>query len=43
MMIILREFNWLNEGFSGDSRDFSQTNPDIPPYNHGLKARFKWF
>ena len=32
-----------NEGFSGDSGDFSQTNPDVPPYNHGLKARFKWF
>ena len=29
-----------NEGFSGDSGDFSQTNPEVPPYNHGLKARF---
>ena len=27
-----------NKGFSGDSRDFSQTNPEIPPYNHGLKS-----
>ena len=26
-----------NEGFSGDSGDFSQTNPEVPPYNHGLK------
>ena len=32
-----------NEGFSGDSGDFSQTNPEAPPYNHGLKTRFKWF
>ena len=32
-----------NEGFSGDSGDFSQTNPEAPPYNHGLKAHFKWF
>ena len=31
-----------NEGFSGDSGDFSQTNLEAPPYNHGLKARFKW-
>ena len=27
----------------GDSGDFSQTNPEVPPYNHGLKAQFKWF
>ena len=32
-----------NEGFSGDSGDFSQTNPKAPPYNHVLKTRFKWF
>ena len=32
-----------NEGFSGDSGDFSQTNPEAPPYNHGLKTCFKWF
>ena len=32
-----------NEGFTGDSGDFSQTNPEAPPYNHGLKTRFKWF
>ena len=32
-----------NEGFSGDSGDFSQTNPEAPPYNHGLKTHFKWF
>ena len=32
-----------NEGFSRDSGDFSQTNPEAPPYNHGLKTRFKWF
>ena len=31
------------EGFSGDSGDFSQTNPEAPPYNHGLKTCFKWF
>ena len=28
---------------SGDSGDFSQTNPEAPPYNHGLKTHFKWF
>ena len=27
-----------HEGFSGDSGDFSQTSPEVPPYNHGLKA-----
>ena len=26
-----------NEGFTGDSGDFTQINPDVPPYNHGLK------
>ena len=31
-----------NEGFSGDSGDFSQTNPEAPPYNHCLKTCFKW-
>ena len=28
-----------NEGFTGDSGDFTQINPDSPPYNHGLKVR----
>ena len=32
-----------NEGFTGDSGDFTQINPDTPPYNHGLKVRHKWF
>ena len=32
-----------NEGFTGDSGDFTQINPDSPPYNHGLKIRHKWF
>ena len=32
-----------NEGFTGDSGDFTQINPDSPPYNHGLKMRYKWF
>ena len=32
-----------NEGFTGDSGDFTQINPDVPPYNHGLKVRHKWF
>ena len=32
-----------NEGFSGDSGDFSQTHPEAPPFNHGLKIHFKWF
>ena len=32
-----------NEGFTGESGDFTQSNPDAPPYNHGLKTRHKWF
>ena len=32
-----------NEGFTGDSGDFTQINPDVPPYNHGLKVRHQWF
>ena len=32
-----------NEGFTGDSGDFTQINPDSPPYNHGLKVCSKWF
>lgn len=30
-------------GFSGESGDFTQTNPEAPPFNHGLRARFSWF
>ena len=26
-----------NQGFMGDSGNFTQINPDVPPYNHGLK------
>ena len=32
-----------NEGFTGDSGDFTQINPDSPPYNHGLKVCHQWF
>ena len=32
-----------NEGFTGDSGNFTQINPDSPPYNHGLKVRYQWF
>ena len=32
-----------NEDFTGDSGDFTQINPDSPPYNHGLKVRHQWF
>ena len=32
-----------NEGFTGDSGDFTQINPDTPLYNHGLKVHHKWF
>ena len=32
-----------NEGFTGDSGDFTQINPDTPPYNHGLKVHHKCF
>ena len=39
----IKRIQLANEGFSGDSGDFSQTNPELPPYNHGLKTRFKWF
>ena len=27
-----------NEGFTGDSGNFAQINPDAPPFNHGLKV-----
>ena len=30
-----------NEGFTGDSGDFTQVNPDSPPYNRGLKIHHK--
>ena len=32
-----------NEGFTGDSGDFTQINPDVPPYNYGLKVHHQWF
>ena len=32
-----KKFQLSNEGFTGDSGDFTQINPDVPPYNHGLK------
>ena len=30
-------------GFSGDSGNFEQTSPLIPPMNHGLRTRYLWF
>jgi len=38
-----KKIQLANEGFTGDSGDFSQINPDSPPYNHGLRIRHKWF
>ena len=38
-----KKIKLANEGFTGDSGDFTQINPDSPPYNHGLKIRHKWF
>ena len=38
-----KKIQLCNEGFTGDSGDFTQINPDSPPYNHGLKVRHKWF
>ena len=38
-----KKIQLANEGFTGDSGDFTQINPDSPPYNHGLKIRHKWF
>ena len=38
-----KKIQLANEGFTGDSGDFSQTNPDQPPYNHGLRICHKWF
>ena len=53
MMKILKKIQLANEGFTGDSGDFTQINPDSPPYkqinpdsppyNHGLKIHHKWF
>ena len=33
-----KKIKLANEGFTGDSGDFSQTNPDQPPNNHGLRV-----
>ena len=38
-----KKIQLANEGFTGDSGDFTQINPDSPPYNHGLKICHKWF
>ena len=38
-----KKIQLANEGFTGDSGDFTQINPNSPPYNHGLKIRHKWF
>ena len=38
-----KKIQFANEGFTGDSGDFTQINPDSPPYNYGLKIRHKWF
>ena len=38
-----KKIKLANEGFTGDSGDFTQINPDSPPYNHGLKIHHKWF
>ena len=38
-----KKIQLCNQGFTGDSGDFTQINPDSPPYNHGLKVRHKWF
>ena len=38
-----KKIQLANEGFTGESGDFTQSNPDAPPYNHGLKTRHKWF
>ena len=38
-----KKIQLANEGFTGDSGDFTQINPDSPPYNNGLKIRHKWF
>ena len=32
-----KKIQLANEGFTGESGDFTQSNPDAPPYNHGLK------
>ena len=32
-----KKIQLANEGFTGDSGDFTQINPNSPPYNHGLK------
>ena len=38
-----KKIQLANEGFTGDSGNFAQINPDAPPFNHGLKLRHKWF
>ena len=38
-----KKMQLANEGFTGDSGNFAQINPDAPPFNHGLKLRHKWF
>ena len=36
-----KKIQLANEGFTGDSGNFAQINPDAPPFNHGLKLHHK--
>ena len=38
-----RRVQMSSVGFTGESGDFAQTNPDQIPYNSGLKRRKDWF
>ena len=38
-----KKIQLANAGFSGDSGDFDQTHPLVPPLNKGLRVRYIWF
>ena len=38
-----KKIQLANEGFTGDSGNFAQINPDAPRFNHGLKLHHQWF
>ena len=38
-----KKIQLANAGFSGDSGNFAQTHPLVPPLNKGLRTRYIWF
>ena len=42
-MKMLNKIQLANAGFCGDSGNFAQTHPLVPPLNKGLRTRYIWF